>query len=91
MDGRDRKAVGLLGLPQDADEFAELACDHWDKLGRIGLDDRKRRAFITTGTCGRSGVAEQNRYGVIGSLQSLFTGSDLLKYRCAVRNNSWIK
>ena len=56
MDGRDRKAVRLLGLPQDADEFVELVCDHWDKLGRIGLDDRKRRAFVTnTGTCeGRS-------------------------------------
>jgi hypothetical protein len=47
MDGRDRKAVGLFGLPQDADEFVELVCDHWDKLGRVGLDDRKRRAFVT--------------------------------------------
>ena len=47
MDDRHWKAVGLLGLPQDADELVELVCDHWDKLGRIGLDDRKRCAFIT--------------------------------------------
>lgn len=47
MDDRDRKAVGLLGLPQDADELVELVCDHWDKLSRIGFDDRKRRAFVT--------------------------------------------
>jgi len=28
-------------------ELAELVCDHWDKLGRIGLDDRKRCTFVT--------------------------------------------
>ena len=47
MDDRDRKAVGPLGLPQDADELVELVCDHWDRLGRIDLDDRKRHAFVT--------------------------------------------
>jgi len=46
MEGRDWKAVGLFGLPQDADELVELVCDHWDKLGRISLDDRKRCAFV---------------------------------------------
>lgn len=27
--------------------LAGLVCDHWDKLGGIGLDDRKRCAFVT--------------------------------------------
>jgi hypothetical protein len=71
---------GRLGLPQDADEFVELVCDYWDKLGRIGLDDRKRRAFVT--------ILER----VVGAeLQNIIDGSDPLKYRCAVRNNGWIK
>lgn len=77
MDGRDRKAVRLFGLPQDTDEFVELVCDYWDKLG---LDDRKRRAFLT--------ILER---AVGAELQNIIDGSDPLKYRCAVRNNGWIK
>ncbi|OCL12782.1 hypothetical protein AOQ84DRAFT_284445, partial [Glonium stellatum] len=47
INNRDRQAVGLLGLSHDVNELVELVWDHWNKLRRVELDDRKRRAFVT--------------------------------------------